>query len=146
MYSYDRRSKTAAGAFFNNFQAVPKRATIGSSLSPIQARVSHVNDDFFSLTAEVRGTLQGGLQGVSDELRITGMDMQEFVVQFFREPASMRGSQVVSQSDLAVVLGQSGVHLQVNAEFRCKGKTPEDLKRAVASAARFFPMVNIAFE
>ena len=140
MYSYDRQK--TAGAFFNNFQALPRRATSGSSLTPIQARVRHLHDEDYAMEVEIRGSLKGDIQTVSDELRFAGIEMREFCANFFRKPASMRGSQTISIADQTVAIGDGGLRIFTNVDFRYKDKTPEEVQRAVEAASRFF--TNIA--
>lgn len=145
MYSYDRRK--TAGAFFNNFQALPRRATSGSSLSPIQAKARHLRDDFYAMVVEIRGSLKGDIQTVSDELRFAGIEMREFCTNFFRKPSSMTSAMILSLSDQTVVVGNEGLRIHMNVDFRFPNKSPDDVRFAVEAASRFFTNIaDISFE
>lgn len=144
MYSYDRR--TAAAAFFN-ISPVPRRATSGSSLTPILARVRQVEGDTYSLEVEIRGTLRGDIQTVSDELRFAGIEMREFVGNFFRKPPVMRPAMTLSLSDQTVVVGSDGLHISMNVDFRLPDEGPEKVRSRVEAVQRFFlNIADISFE
>lgn len=141
MYSYDR-SKVATSGVFYQFKAIPRQATTGSSLTPIQATIRQVGDDAYSMAVVVRGTMQGDIQEVTDALRFVAAEVKEFCANFFRLPPTMKGSLVTSLSGQTIAIGGNGLTMTQNLDFRMPGMSPDETRRAVESASRFF--TNIA--
>lgn len=143
-YSYDRR---VASLFFDNFQALPRRATAGSSLSSIRITVEPFALGYRA-NFDMTGTLKGDMQSVVDEMRMCMLDIHQIARRFFsRLKLPRSNARVMEQGAEDIIISpDKGVHLHTHMTFSLDDPVPEDIFRAALqqAAMSFGSIVELA--